>query len=184
MNWDASNPSNQPSNPGIILFSADYLREGICACRCTRNLRSAEKWIESTGGKIIAAYPVVNRDTQGRKIGRYIKKCVSMIAGNSTTFYFTFDTKAREFMNEMKTFKEHDFKSVRQALKALVRNAISQISARTGRTVIDVKDIINITFPQVDGLNISTYLSWLSEEGMIKYYEQGDILERRIKLIQ
>jgi len=183
LNWNSENPNEQPSNPGIILFSADYLRDGVCACRCTRNLRLAEKWIKNAGGKIVAAYPVNDRDTQGRKIGRYIKKCVSMVTGNSTTFYFKFDEKVKGFMNEMREFKEHSFKSVRQALKALVRNAIQQVSDKTKRSVMSVKDVVNVTFPQVDGLTISTYLRWLADDGMIKYYENENILSGRIKLV-
>ena len=183
--WDADNPEHQPNNPGVIIFLADYIREGMCACRCSRNLRTAEKWIASQGGKIVASYPVHDRDGQGRKLGRYIKKCVSNEIGNATTFYFRFNSAVQGFVKEMNTQRTHDFKSVRQALKALVRKAIFDVAQKTGRSVISVKDIIAITFPQVDGLSISTYLGWLKDEGLIRYDARfGDPLNCKIKLLR
>lgn len=182
---DAEHPEAQPRNPGIVLFITDYLKDGFCACRCTRNLHSAEKWIANQGGRIIAAYPVHGRDGQGRRLGRCIRHSVSDQGGNSTTFYFKYDSAAQNFMNEMKSQRTNDFKSVRQALKALVRKAITTVAQKTGRSTMSVKDVVALTLSQVDGLSIATYLNWLMQEKVILYRPGSEnILDQRIKLLQ
>jgi hypothetical protein len=182
--YDAEHPEAQPHNPGIVLYITDFLKDGFCACRCTRNLHSAEKWIANQGGKIIVAYPVHGRDGQGRRLGRCIRHSVSELGGNATTFYFKYDGAAKNFLNQISMQKANDFKSVRQALKALVRNAISTIAQKTGSNVMSVKDIVAITLSQVDGLSISTYLDWLMQDKVIFYHTgASDILNQRIKLL-
>ena len=70
------------------------------------------------------------RDGQGRRLGRCIRHSVSELGGNATTFYFKYDGAAKNFLNQISMQKANDFKSVRQALKALVRNAISTIAQK------------------------------------------------------
>ena len=182
---DAEHPEAQPRNPGVIVYTTDVLKEGVCVCTCTRNLRAAEKRIDTVGGHIVYSYPVHEREGQGRRLGRYIRKSVSEIVGNSTTFYFKINDGVRGLFKAIDTKDKSDYKAVRQALKATVRKAICDIANKTQRATMSVKDVVTVTLQHVDGMSIEMYLNWLIEDGVIKYtWFAPLVFDRRIKLIQ
>ena len=178
LNLDAENPQAQPKNPGVIMFTSDIYKDDVIGCLCTRDLNTAEKRLINQGDRIICAYPTWDRDSQGKRFGRGIRRAVHVLKGNVTTFFFRYGESAQAFIEELGQqvgVKCGDYKITRMALKALVRRAIKEISLKNSH--MTVKDIVQKTMPAVDGLDIDIYLNWLVDDGLIKYV-RGLTLDR------
>ena len=172
--------SEEIQNPAVVVYQWDLLKS--TAVTCTRNLSSFKAKLTQLKARILYTFPTFNRDSQARKVWRFLRSRAQIEAEAGYTFYCKIESVESLLTGLKQSWScEDSLKSVRQSLKALVRREISEVSKL--KSVVRVSDVVERTLKYVDGLEIEGYLEWLAREKEIRYMKGYNIFDGIIKMV-
>jgi hypothetical protein len=169
--------SDQPRTAGVIVFDIG-LSDLLCAC--TRNLRRMDNRLRAAGAEVLCSLPVFERDSQARRLWRFMLGHMKPLAVLGYTFYFRKDRQNLALARELAEAWTIQPGASREALKSLVLGAIREVS-RSGRCT--VSEVVSLTLRHVDGLEIDNFLGWLAQDGLITYRPMRNIFDGIINLL-
>jgi hypothetical protein len=170
---------NSDPSPGVIIYTWPLLNS--TACVCTRNLSALKLRLNGLKAKILFEFPTDNRDSQARRLWRWLKSRADIQAEAGYTFYFKIEGISKVLAELQSAWtREPTLRSASQTLKTLVRREISELCSL--RHKVCVSDVVERTLKYVDGLEIERYLIWLEGEGVIKYVRKFNMFDNIISL--